>query len=140
MAYYYYQKHTEEEMCDIIKKHEDNCYAGKSHASTDVFPSEDSVMKFKKYYAQLKLPFVITSDFEAVVMKEFDSDNKRVKVKKDNEEILSTEMIAKHRAISYGIQIHDEYSLYKGQKYFSYIASSNLDGVMQHFLNTVNTI
>ena len=71
MAYKYYQKHTEEEMCAAIKQHEDNCYAGKANASTDVFPTDDSTMKFKKHYAQLKLPFVITSDFEAVVMKDF---------------------------------------------------------------------
>ena len=30
MAYYYYQTRSEEEMCAIFKKHEDNCYAGKS--------------------------------------------------------------------------------------------------------------
>ena len=48
MAYYYYQTRLEEEMCAIIKKHEDNCYAGKSQASTDIYPTKNSIMQFKK--------------------------------------------------------------------------------------------
>ena len=48
MAYYYYQTRSEEEMCAIIKKHEDNCYSGKSQASTDIYPTKNSVMHFKK--------------------------------------------------------------------------------------------
>ena len=35
-------------------------------------------------------------------MKEFDYDNKRVH-KENNEELLATVMVAKHKAISYGI-------------------------------------
>ena len=41
---YYYQTRSEEKMCDIIKKHEDNCYAWKNQASTDIYPTKNSVM------------------------------------------------------------------------------------------------